>query len=125
MFGLTGWQAKIAEWLIVIAVLVGVFYGVYHKGGEDARSEIAAEQAKADKAQQDKYNLVSQKYEDLKNTRQQNVNTITKEITHIIDKPIYNVQCIDDSGRMLINDALAGRAASQQSGTTVQATPKP
>jgi len=125
MFNLIGWQAKLAEYLIVIAVLCGVFYGVYHKGGEDARSEIAEEQAKADKAQQDKYNLVSQKYEDLKNTRQQNVNTITKEITHIIDKPIYNVQCIDDSGRMLINDALAGRAATKQSGTTVQATPKP
>ncbi len=126
MFGLVStWQIRLAEYLIVIVVLCGVAYGIYHKGGEDRAASIATEQAKADNAQREKYDKISSDYEELKNKRQQNVNTITKEITHIIDKPVYNVQCIDDSGRMLINDALAGRAYTKQPDTAVQAAPKP
>lgn len=125
MFGLSGWQIKLGEYLIVILFVAGVIFGVYHKGGVDKANEVAVEQAKADKKQQEKYDLVAQKYEDLKNTRQQNHDTITKEITHIIDKPIYATVCVDDSGRMLINDALAGRAYSGKPDNSVQATPKP
>lgn len=125
MFGLVGWQAKLGEYLIVILVVAGVVFGVYHKGGVDKENEIAVEQAKADKKQQEKYDKIAADYETLKNTRQQNANTITREITHIIDKPIYATACIDDSGRVLINDALAGRKYSGSTDTTVQATPKP
>lgn len=113
MFGLTAkWQIMLAEYLIVITVVFGAAWWVYDKGYSQCEQDKAVAQAKADKAQQDKYNLVAQQYEDLKNTRQQNVNTITHEITRITEKPIYNVSCIDDSGRMLINDALAGRKYS-------------
>lgn len=126
MFGLTAtWQIKLAEYLIVIAVLFGVTWYVWDKGGDYRENQIAISQAKADKAQQDKYDKVAADYETLKNTRQQNVNTITHEITRITDKPIYNVSCIDSDGRMLINDALAGRKYSGSADTTVQATPKP
>ena len=122
MFGLIGWQAKLGEYLIVILVVAGVVFGVYHKGGVDKENEIAVEQAKVDKKQQEKYDKIAADYETLKNTRQQNVNTITHEITRITDKPIYNVSCIDSDGRMLINDALAGRKYSGSTDTGVPTT---
>lgn len=126
MFGLTAtWQIKLAEYLIVIAVVFGAALWVYDKGYSQCEQDKAVAQARADKVQQEKYDKVAAQYEDLKNTRQQNVNTITHEITRITEKPIYNVSCIDDSGRMLINDALAGRKYSGESDATLPATSTP
>ena len=125
MFGMTGIAAKLGEYLIVILVVAGVMFGVYYKGGVDMKNEIALEQAKADSELTKKYEKVSSDYEDLKNKRQQNANTITREITRVIEQPIYSTVCVDDTGRMLINDALSGRAATRKSDAAVQAAPKP
>ena len=123
MFGITNPIAiKLAEYLIVILIVCGAAYYVYEKGFDACNSEWTVKQAKADKKQQDKYDKIAADYETLKNTRQQNVNTITHEITRITDKPIYNVSCIDSDGRMLINDALAGRKYSGSTDTGVPTT---
>jgi hypothetical protein len=125
MFGLTGIAAKLCEYLIVILVVAGVMFGVYHKGGVDMKDSIELAQKEADKLQQDKYDKISSDYEELKNKRQQNANTIVREITKVIEQPIYSTVCVDDTGRMLINDALSGRAVTRKSDAAVQAAPKP
>lgn len=109
MFGMTGIAAKLGEYLIVILVVAGVMFGVYYKGGVDMKDEIALEQAKADSELTKKYEKVSSDYEDLKNKRQQKFNTITHEVTRIIEKPVYNVQCVDQEGVDVINKALSGK----------------
>ena len=108
MFGLLGWQAKLAEWVIVLAVVGGVGYYIYHKGYGEAMQDVAIAQGIADKKQQDKYNLVAQELEDTKKKRQENVRTITKTVEKIIDNPIYRNVCISDSGLSVANAAIKG-----------------
>lgn len=112
MFGLIGWQARLGEAALIIALLVGAYFYVYHKGHSEALQEVAVEQAKADKAQQDKYNLVAQELEDTKKKRQDNVRTITKTVEKIIDRPVYRDNpCMDSDGLHVINASLKGESS--------------
>lgn len=126
MFGLVGIPAKIGEYLIVVLVVGAVALGIYHKGASDKENELAAEQLEAIKTQQLKYDKISTEFEEFKNKRQQNANTITREFTKVVEQPIYSTTCISDDGRVLINDAIAGRSAStSKSDPTLQTDPKP
>ena len=111
MFGLLGWQARLAEIALIAALLVGAYFYVRHKGYSEAMQEVATAQETADKKQREKYDKLAQELEDTKKKRQENVRTITKTVEKIIDNPIYRNVCISDSGLSVANASLKGEAA--------------
>lgn len=111
MFGLLGWQARLAEIALIATLLTGGYFYVHHKGYNEALQEVAIAQEKVDKAQREKYDKLAQELEDIKKKRQENVRTITKTVEKIIDRPVYSNVCIDDSGLSVINASLKGEAA--------------
>lgn len=117
MFGLIGIQAKIAEWLIVVAVVAGAAYWVYNSGYEAAEKKALVELAQANKEARDKYNLIEKKLEDKKNVRQENARVITKEVEKIVDRVVYSSECWDSDGLLNANDAISGRNQSKPSST--------
>jgi hypothetical protein len=95
------------EFILALTLLSGAYFYVYHKGYEAKADEVAVAQAKADKAQQDRYNLVAEKYETLKNTRNENARTIIKQVEKIVDRPVYiDHDCIDTDGLSIANSAI-------------------
>lgn len=113
MFGLSGVWLRVAEFAVLIAFLFGAYVWVGHNAVEDYKTEQVVLQAKADAAQQAKYNKLAEDYEKLKSTRQGNVNTITRTYEKVIEKPIYSTVCIEPSGLQLANEAIAGKPSSQ------------
>ena len=111
MFGLLGWQARLAEIALIVALLTGGYFYVHHKGYSEAMQDVAIAQEKVDKAQREKYDKLAQELEDAKKKRQENVRTITKTVEKIIDNPIYRNVCISDSGLSVANAAIKGEAA--------------
>ncbi len=110
MFGLTGIQVKIAEFVVAAFLCFAAYQYVGHEAVSHYKDEVAAAQAKADKIQQDKYNTLSQQYEDLKTKRQENAKVIQKETERIItNQPIYTTTCINQEGLDLINKAIRGQ----------------
>lgn len=108
MFGLVGIQAKIAEWLIVLAAVGVAMWFVYKAGYTSADDEWKIKQATADKIAQDKYNAVATKLESTKAERIVQTNTITKIIPQIVEREIYKNVCLDSQGMDVINKALSG-----------------
>lgn len=111
MFGLIGWQARLAEIALIAGLLTGGYFYVYHKGYSEAMQEVAIAQEKVDKAQREKYDKLAQELEDTKKKRQENVRTITKTVEKIIDNPIYRNVCMSDSGLSVINASIKGEAS--------------
>ncbi|WP_151778745.1 hypothetical protein [Acinetobacter bereziniae] len=60
--------------------------------------------ALADK--QNKINKVSADYEQLKSEQRIKVETVTREVQKIIERPVYNNVCIDDDGLRNINSLI-------------------
>ena len=119
MFGLLGWQARLGEVALVIALLTGGYFYVHHKGYSEAMREVAIAQEKVDKAQREKYDKLAQELEDTKKKRQENVRTITKTVEKIIDRPVYSNVCLEPDGLHVINAAIKGEPS------TVNATALP
>ena len=109
MFNLIGCRAKACEYLIVIAVCLGISYLIWNKGYEACEDKHKIEQAVADKKQQDKFNLVAQELEDSKKNREENVRTITKTVAKIVDRPVYVNNCLESDGLLIANQAISGR----------------
>lgn len=112
MFGLLGWQARIAEVVLIAGLLTGGYFYVHHKGYGEAMQDVAIAQEEVDKAQQEKYDKLAQELEDTKKKRQENVRTITKTVEKIIDRPVYSTVCLDDSGMHVINSAIKGESST-------------
>lgn len=119
MFGLLGWQARLAEIALIAALLTGGYFYVRHKGYSEAMQDVAIAQEKVDKAQREKYNKLAQELEDTKKKRQENVRTITKTVEKIIDNPVYINNCMDDSGLSIANKAISGRRVEPESDTAL------
>ena len=114
MFGLLGWQARLGEASLIIALLVGAYFYVHHKGYSEAMQEVATAQETADKKQREKYDKLAQELEDTKKKRQENAKIVTKYVKEIIDRPIYtSVPCIDSDGLRIINEAIKGGGISK------------
>lgn len=113
MFNLIGWQAKLAEYVIVILVVGAVFCGVYYKGYNDSEKEAIVAQAQADKAARAKYNKIEKELEAKKSVRQQNAQVITKQVEKIVERPVYIERCWDDDGLQRANEAISGRNQSK------------
>lgn len=109
MFGLTAtWQIRLGEYLIVIAVVCGMFYYTYNKGYEASDQKWTVLQATANTAAQSKYNLVAQQLEVAKADRVIQTQYITKTVTKLVDRPVYQNVCLDADGLAVINKALSG-----------------
>lgn len=113
MFGLTGVWLRIAEFVVLIAFLIGAYMWVGHNAVEDYKDEQKIVQAKADSVQRAKYEAVAQELEELKLKRAQNAKIIQKETERIVERPVYINSCWDDDGLRNANAAIRGTHLSE------------
>lgn len=110
------WKSK---YWIAIAVLSFICLGqlVYtnHLAGKLNESEakciakiqeIERKQLKALAEKQNLINQVSADYEQVKSEQRIKVETVTREVQKIIDRPVYNNVCLDDDGVSAINSLI-------------------
>ena len=69
--------------------------------------EIERKQIEALAEKQDEINQVSADYEQAKSEQRRQVETVTREVQKIIERPIYLNHCIDDSGLQQLNSLIA------------------
>lgn len=110
---------KFKYWVaIAILFILWVFQIAYtnHLAGQlkDADSKCIAKikvieqkHLKALAAKQDQINKVSSDYEAEKSRQRMQVETVTREVQKIIDRPVYQQHCFDDTGMQLINSLIA------------------
>ncbi|MFW1829048.1 hypothetical protein ACG94V_13000 [Acinetobacter sp. ULE_I001] len=58
---------------------------------------------------QNEVNKVSADYEQLKSEQRVKVETVTREVQKIIERPVYNNICIDADGLLIINSLIPRR----------------
>ncbi|WP_180644649.1 hypothetical protein [Acinetobacter bereziniae] len=68
--------------------------------------KLIDDQQKALIEKQNKINKVSADYEQLKSEQRVKVETVTREVQKIIERPVYNNVCIDDDGLRIINSLI-------------------
>ncbi|CAM9241914.1 hypothetical protein [Acinetobacter bereziniae] len=68
--------------------------------------KIQDDQQKALTKKQNEVNRVSAEYEQLKSEQRIKVETVTREVQKIIERPVYNNVCIDDDGLRNINSLI-------------------
>ena len=69
--------------------------------------EIEQKHLKALAEKQNKINEVSADYEAEKSMQRVKVETVTREVQKIIDRPVYQQHCFDDDGVSAINSLIA------------------
>ena len=107
------WQTKLLGIGLAVLLLFGCYFWAGHRAVENYKSQIAVEQAKADKEQQDKYNNLAADYELLKANRKVVYKTLTSTVERIVKEPAYQVPCIPQEGVEVANKALAGGASNE------------
>jgi hypothetical protein len=111
--------AKLEIYVLLLLALVGVLTGGYfyirHQGivieraAEKIRTDAATATAAADyRAQVDKNADLSAKLAVAEAKTNTVFRTITNEVQHVIERPIYNQCVLDDAGIRLWNNANAG-----------------
>ncbi|WP_280179365.1 hypothetical protein [Acinetobacter nosocomialis] len=68
--------------------------------------EIERKNLKALAEKQNQINKVSADYERVKAEQSTRVETITREVQKIVERPVYKSSCIDDDGVYQINDLI-------------------
>lgn len=68
--------------------------------------KLKDDQQKALVEKQNKINKVSADYEQLKSEQRVKVETVTREVQKIIERPVYQSVCIDDDGLRIINSLI-------------------
>ena len=68
--------------------------------------EIERKQLKALAEKQNLINQVSADYEQVKSEQRIKVETVTREVQKIIERPVYNNVCLDDDGVSAINSLI-------------------
>ncbi|ENX63608.1 hypothetical protein F885_00350 [Acinetobacter higginsii] len=74
--------------------------------------KIERAQVEALAKQQDKVNKVSADYEKLRSEQRTKVETVTRTVQKIVERPIYLNRCIDDDGLQQINSLIQSRDSS-------------
>ncbi|TCB73184.1 hypothetical protein [Acinetobacter sp. ANC 4177] len=69
--------------------------------------EIEQKQLKALAEKQNEINQVSADYETLKSEQRVQVETVTREVQKIIERPVYQQHCFDDDGLQQLNALIA------------------
>ena len=114
---------KYKKW-IAIAVFFFLYVGqiayTNHLAGKlkDAESkcttkiqEIEQKQLKALAEKQNEINKVSADYETLKSEQRVQVETVTREVQKIIDRPVYSNNCFDADGLQQLNSLITSGAS--------------
>lgn len=114
---------KLKYW-IAIAVFFFLWVGqiayTHHLSGKlkDAESkcqakiqEIEQKHLKALAEKQNVINQVSADYEKAKSEQRVQVETVTREVQKIIDRPVYQQHCFDDDGLQQLNSLIASGAS--------------
>lgn len=70
------------------------------------KNEQVQKYAKAAQQQQIEMNKVSADYEKLKADQATKVEYVTRTINKYIDRPVYHNTCIDDDGRLQLNELI-------------------
>ncbi|MPW45325.1 hypothetical protein [Acinetobacter guerrae] len=110
---------KFKKW-IAIAVFIFLYLAqiayTNHLSGklQEAEQKCSAkvqklkdDQQKALIEKQNNINKVSADYEQLKSEQRVKVETVTREVQKIIERPVYNNVCIDDTGLQHINSLIS------------------
>ncbi|EOR06033.1 hypothetical protein [Acinetobacter tandoii] len=114
----------IALWKFKTGIAIAVFFVLWicqiaysnHLAGQlkEADSKCIAKiqvieqkHLKALAAKQDQINKVSADYEAEKSKQRVQVETVTREVQKIIDRPVYQQHCFDDDGVSAINSLIA------------------
>ncbi|MDO3658371.1 hypothetical protein [Acinetobacter genomosp. 15BJ] len=106
----------------VLAIFLIIALAVLnHKSGllKEAEQKCIAQIQKIERAQvealakqQDKVNKVSADYEKLRSEQRTKVETVTRTVQKIVERPIYLNRCIDDDGLQQINSLIETRNSS-------------
>ncbi|MDC4819203.1 hypothetical protein NQ849_18160 [Acinetobacter baumannii] len=68
--------------------------------------EIERKNLKALAEKQNQINKVSADYEQVKAEQSTKVETITREVQKIVERPVYKSSCIDDAGMQQLNELI-------------------
>ncbi|EPC7284413.1 hypothetical protein ACVBWA_001334 [Acinetobacter baumannii] len=68
--------------------------------------EIERKNLKALAEKQNQINKVSAEYEQVKAEQSTKVETITREVQKIVERPVYKSSCIDDDGVQQLNELI-------------------
>jgi small-conductance mechanosensitive channel len=68
--------------------------------------EIEQKQLKALAEKQNEINKVSADYEQIKSAQRRQVETVTREVQKIVEHPVYQQHCFDDSGLQQLNSLI-------------------
>ena len=68
--------------------------------------EIEQKQLKALAEKQNEINKVSTDYEAEKSAQRRQVETVTREVQKIVERPVYQQHCFDDSGLQQLNSLI-------------------
>ena len=68
--------------------------------------EIEQKQLKALAEKQNEINQVSADYEQIKSAQRRQVETVTREVQKIVERPVYQQHCFDDSGLQQLNSLI-------------------
>ena len=111
------WNNK--RWSLIIALCIMFFCQLFYTNHLSKKLRVASEQCtakiqkieqkhiKALAEKQNAINQVSADYEKAKSEQRVQVETITREVQKIIDRPVYQQYCFDDDGVSAINSLVA------------------
>lgn len=102
--------------IYVVIFTVGAAFGVKFHAGIIAQRDLAAHeaQAKATAKKLDRGDKAAVGHEADKIQIRTEFVTITREVEHVIERPVYRNMCFDDDGLRLLGNAIAGRPAASQ-----------
>ncbi|HFX6333880.1 hypothetical protein [Acinetobacter nosocomialis] len=108
--------------IVILAFLLAITLAILNfKIGELKKSdqkclsqiqEIENKNLKALTEKQNQFNQVSADYEKLRSEQNTKVETVTREVQKIVERPIYLNRCIDDDGVYQINSLIETKRAS-------------
>ena len=68
--------------------------------------EIEQKQLKALAEKQNEINQLSADYEQIKSAQRRQIETVTREVQKIVERPVYQQHCFDDSGLQQLNSLI-------------------
>ena len=111
------WNNK--RWSLIIALCIMFFCQLFYTNHLSKKLRVASEQCtakiqkieqkhiKALAEKQNTINQVSADYEKAKSEQRIKVETVTREVQKIIDRPVYQQFCFDDDGVSAVNSLIA------------------
>lgn len=94
--------AYLKYWWVAVIVVLCVIVGWQDKTIVKLKNQQLVERNKA----YEQLNTVSEQYEAEKRKQKVKVETITKTIFKTIDRPVYSNVCLDDDGRVQLNNLI-------------------